>query len=673
MKKVIFIYLFLGFFGVYAQNQISFVKISKTKIELSKSLKKYQILKINENINTISDGEKLTLSYEGDYVFTLEDSKLFSNNYKVIIKSDNGLEYKKLDKLNFDGKYFLNADRTKNHQLAFSQFEGQYSFYVKSLGKEFYIEALRKFDPFAANDEYVYYEVGDVLNDPTASCGEKDEKLPDLNHLRNQITQSNLNCKVVELNFCVDYSLYSAYNSINTTINKNMEVLNLTQLDYSIANGLSFDVNFKLNRHYILTCNNCNYWPTTDDLQMNSSSFREYDNYIQIFDVKSDINVFWQNSIGHSPGSAVGYGSQGGLVNCNPQSVLTTPGSASLKVFPTIINSGRSTLTHEFGHNFGCQHINTSNNIMYFGGSSGSYWEPASVAIINNRLNISPCFTECQTELCYNKRVENLSLTLDSNNSQLNVNWLSEIGMDYKIRLYTYNTNTWSAYTIVSYPQNSLALSYVNTTTCGNKFKIEIVPVCSSINGISQTMVLRSTSDALNPNLSFQSTAQYQTMCSGLSYTFSVSAVYPGNNPIYQWRINSIPVGTNSNNFTTNTLQNNDNLSCQIISNDPCLTVQTTTVSRIVSVIQQPCSLSNDEFDTLNLIYFPNPVKNLFTIKSQFDIKTITMYNVLRQRILQNNDSGNETTLDLSIFPNATYFLKIEVDGLVKTIKIIKE
>ncbi len=671
MKKALFSYLILAFVGVHAQNQISFTAISKTGVDLSRSLKKYEILRIYEDITSITHGGKLTLSYKGEYAFELEESKLPSADYMAIIKSEDSTEYKKLDELNFDGKYFLNADRSKNHQLAFSLFAGKYSFYVKSSGKEFYIEALRNFDRFAASDEYVYYEVADILVDSIAGCGVQDKNFSH-NRERHQITQPNLACKIVELNFCVDYSLYTVYNSINATVNRTFEILNLTQLDYSITNGLDYDVNFKLKRHYIITCNNCNYWPSTYDLSFNSAYFRQYENYTQLFNTKSDINVFWQDYTNSPAGSYLGFGTQNGLLNCDPQFVLTTPGSAALRVFP-IANTCRSILTHEFGHNFGCQHINTSNNIMYAGGSSDNYWEQTSVDIVNNTLNVSPCFTECQTELCDNKKVENLSVTLDTNNSLVNVNWLSEVGMEYKLRLYTYNTNTWSAYTTVIYPQNSLALPYLNTTTCGNKFKIEVVPVCSSINGFSQIMVLRSTSDAPNPSLSFQSTAQYETLCSGNTYTFSVSAQYPGSNPLYQWKINTLPVGTNSPDFTTNTLQNNDVLSCQITSNDPCLTTQTATISRTVTVALQPCNLSNPEFEAASLVFFPNPVSGLITIKSRGEIKSISMFNIIGQRLLQNTVSAKETTLDLSIFPGATYLFKIEIDGLVKTIKIIKQ
>ena len=44
---------------------------------------------------------------------------------------------------------------------------------------------------------------------------------------------------------------------------------------------------------------------------------------------------------------------------------------------------------------------------------------------------------------------------------------------------------------------------------------------------------------------------------------FTVSAIDEGISPIYQWKINGVNVGTNAPNFSTDTLQNKDVLSCE--------------------------------------------------------------------------------------------------------------
>ncbi|WP_324692353.1 zinc metalloprotease, partial [Flavobacterium cheonhonense] len=76
---------------------------------------------------------------------------------------------------------------------------------------------------------------------------------------------------------------------------------------------------------------------------------------------------------------------------------LTTIGSALMRVFPSA-GTNRSILSHEFGHNFGCQHIDGA-NVMNPGGSTSNYWEPVHVALINSKLQNATCFANCQTEL----------------------------------------------------------------------------------------------------------------------------------------------------------------------------------------------------------------------------------------------------------------------------------
>lgn len=656
---------------MYSQNKISFAKMNASDIDLSKSFKSYEIIKISEDINSIGDGEKFTLAYERDYVFELQESRLFSNDYVAIIKKENTVEHKKLEELGFDGKYFLNADRSSTHQLALSSFENQYSFYVKSAGNEFYIEPLNKFVKFASADVYVYYQVEDIINEDELSCRVEDKNIHDLHHERNQLMQPNDGCKTVELNFCVDYSLYAIYNSINATINRTFEILNLTQLNYTIANGLAYDVSFKLNRHYILTCNNCNYWPSTNNLTTNNSKFLLFENYSQIFDIKSDIKVFWQDSYDPTP-QAWGYGTQNSMQNCNPQDLLTNSGNASLRVILNNTNFTRAVLSHELGHNFGCQHIYESGTIMYAAGSTSNNWHPDSIAAINNKLTVSNCISDCQTELCYNERVENLVISTDDDN--ININWLSEIGMEYKLRLYNYTSNTWGSFTTVSYPQSTFAFPYNDdNTVCSSRYKMEIIPICSNVNGFSQLMVFN-VPGIPNPDLSFQSITQNQVLCSGNTYTFSVIAQYPGTNPVYEWKRNNQVVGTNSPTFTTASLQHNDILSCQITSNDTCVLLsQTDSVSKMVAVMQQPCNLSNTEFEIDNIDFYPNPVKNNFTIKAQTEIKSVSIFNLLGQKLLDKSVENTETVLDLSNLSISTYFVKIEFDGFSKTIKVIKE
>lgn len=669
MKKIIFSLFFLVTLNIFGQNRIEFTHSNQIEPSLHEIFKSYEILTISDSITNLGHGQELKIILNQEYKFILKENKLVTEDYLVAIKSEDKIDYKSLEDLNFDGKYFFNQNADAESQLAISFFDNQYTIYVKSNGNEFYIEPLNKYIHDAANNSYVYYEVKNIKNYTDPLC---DITIDEKNGYSNRFFEEalpNNDCKVVRLNYCIDYSLYAAMGSINATINKTFETLNLTQLDYSVANSLAFDVNFKILRHYIITCNNCNYWPTTDSLTTNSSYFRVFEYYSQIFSTgNANINVFCQNYVSSS--GVLGLGTVNAFQNCVLGN-LTTIGSALMRVFPSA-GTNRSILSHEFGHNFGCQHIDGA-NVMNPGGSSSNYWEPVHVALINSKLQNATCFANCQTELCYNDNIENLVISVNNTTKTVNVNWLSENDKIYKIRVYNYNNTLWSAFTNISYPQSNFSFQYNNNATvCSKRYKVEITPVCSGVDGFSNTIVFE-VPDIQNPSLTFLSTTQEQALCSGLSYTFTVNAIYPGTAPTYQWKINNNNVGSNSPEFTTSVLQNGDVLSCQIISNEPCLLLQTATISKTISVIPQPCSLSNNDYESQDFEIYPNPVKSNFTVKAKELIKKITVFNILGQELAVLPASSNEISVDISNFAKATYFVRVSLESTFKTIKIVKE
>lgn len=667
-KKLLFFFYTLFFcFTLYSQNGISFTEVNLTNENLAKDFRKYQILKINDSTSLITDGAAFEINYVDTYQFTLKENRFVADDFKLALKSEEGVAYKKLDELGFDGKYFRNANGSIGNQIALSLFENQYTVYIKKADKEIYIEPLVKYDKTAASNYYVYYETSDIIDQLTGECPVKDDDKADLEGIKNYRIQPMDSWKTVELNFCVDYSMYITYNSINAVINRTLEVLNLSQLNYSISNGLAYDVNFKIKRYFLITCFNCNYWPTTGNIYENSNGF--FYNYRSMFDYASDIIVFWQN-IHAGTSNIAGLAAVITDNNCSSVPLLTRRQSV-IKNYINDLNFTKLTLSHEMGHNFGSSHVGHYNNIMGAGSYYGNLWLPETISLINGRLATSNCFYDCAVDSCNNKKVENLVLNVDSTNKIINASWQPENGIQYKTRLYNFTTDIWSAYSLLNASTSSIAYNYNNdTTNCRSKYKFEIVPVCSDFDGFSQ-ILLFTVPTVVSPGLNFQSIVQDEVLCSTLEYTFSVSAANPGTTPVYQWKINTINVGSNSPTFTTSSLQNNDVLSCEITSNEPCLTSQTATVTKMVTVIPQPCSLSGEEFEVEAIQYYPNPVKNYFTIKSTSAIKNVIIYNMLGQKIIDKQINSTETELDLSMLSNALYFVKIESDNATKTIKII--
>lgn len=85
-------------------------------------------------------------------------------------------------------------------------------------------------------------------------------------------------------------------------------------------------------------------------------------------------------------------------------------------------------------------------------------------------------------------------------------------------------------------------------------------------------------------------------------------------------------------------------------------------------------SLSNPDFEVDNSVkIYPNPSNALVNIKSDFNIKSIQLYDV-QGRILQTNIvEENTTTLDIASKAKGVYFLKVVTDRGIKVEKLVKE
>lgn len=83
-------------------------------------------------------------------------------------------------------------------------------------------------------------------------------------------------------------------------------------------------------------------------------------------------------------------------------------------------------------------------------------------------------------------------------------------------------------------------------------------------------------------------------------------------------------------------------------------------------------NLSNDAFDSINVVYSPNPVVDLLLIKASTNLKSAKICNVLGQTILHQRFNSYEIQLDLSCIPTGTYFVTVESNNRKETFKILK-
>jgi hypothetical protein len=93
----------------------------------------------------------------------------------------------------------------------------------------------------------------------------------------------------------------------------------------------------------------------------------------------------------------------------------------------------------------------------------------------------------------------------------------------------------------------------------------------------------------------------------------------------------------------------------------------------VLGVIAISPTLSNTEFNFIDLKYSPNPFSDVLNIQSQETIKNITVLNVFGQEVYNRQYNNAEIKLDLSNLTSGNYFARIESDNKSQVIKVIKK
>lgn len=94
---------------------------------------------------------------------------------------------------------------------------------------------------------------------------------------------------------------------------------------------------------------------------------------------------------------------------------------------------------------------------------------------------------------------------------------------------------------------------------------------CLSNNTASSNTIAVKVNPVINPSVVITSSAD--KICSGTPVTFTASAKDAGSNPSFQWMLNGVNTGNNTNSYTSSSLVDNDNITCRVTvdPDEPCL------------------------------------------------------------------------------------------------------
>ncbi|MFZ4522400.1 MAG: T9SS type A sorting domain-containing protein [Bacteroidales bacterium] len=146
---------------------------------------------------------------------------------------------------------------------------------------------------------------------------------------------------------------------------------------------------------------------------------------------------------------------------------------------------------------------------------------------------------------------------------------------------------------------NSISYTYIpvngDVVTC----KLTSNAACGTGNPANSNTISMTVSESLAVGISIA--GESNTSCQGQQVNYTAAAVNGGVNPVYQWRINGIDVGTNSPGFTY-TPSNGDFITCQLTSSFSCGTGNPALSNQVSAVVYPIAPVS------LSIISSANPV-----------------------------------------------------------------
>lgn len=133
------------------------------------------------------------------------------------------------------------------------------------------------------------------------------------------------------------------------------------------------------------------------------------------------------------------------------------------------------------------------------------------------------------------------------------------------------NSNTFS----------SSSLSDGDQVTC----EVTSSLACASPQSATSNSIQITYLPAMVPTVTISASAT--SICAGMNITFTANATNGGANPVYQWKVNGIAAGSNSNMFSSNSLNNGDQVTCELTSSLACASPGTVT-SNSIQITHQP-------------------------------------------------------------------------------------
>ncbi|PJR03006.1 T9SS type A sorting domain-containing protein [Avrilella dinanensis] len=82
---------------------------------------------------------------------------------------------------------------------------------------------------------------------------------------------------------------------------------------------------------------------------------------------------------------------------------------------------------------------------------------------------------------------------------------------------------------------------------------------------------------------------------------------------------------------------------------------------------------SANDFDKQAFKVYPNPTKDFFHISYNEEITDVAVINTLGQTVITKAVNATTTQIDMSALPTGNYFVKVNINGTIQTVKVSKQ
>ncbi len=372
------------------------IDAKSTKAQLASIFKDYELIDLNIDalVAKARSGDYanmvLDLGNGSKYNLELESSNLISPNYSTIEQLSDGTQ-----KVTYGTKIIALKGKVKNIEnstVALTLNDGFVYALIRIGQNDYFVEPLKTLVEGETSDQFIFYNSKDVIpsNEKTCAAYEVSKRRnTDIDHEPVDGSRSMMACYLLEYNYASDFSMFQAYGSTAAVANFVVGVMNNVQTNYDTE--FTNQVQFQLGQHFSSTCSTCDPWSSSTDSGVFLGSFTDWGP--GGFSAVHDLAGIWTNR--DFDGSTIGVAWLNGLCNSLRYHALQRWQTTNAQTM-------RCMVSHEIGHNFGCNpassgdaHDVSGTWIMSPSVSTSNNWSAVSTTTVNAAILNANCLSSC--------------------------------------------------------------------------------------------------------------------------------------------------------------------------------------------------------------------------------------------------------------------------------------